>query len=129
MDINFRKKYIKFVKIFSVSFIIILPLIYYVSSFAFPYIFPGYMDLNIYFTLSVAVKLSVLGVSLLNVIYISDNNEMDLIKKLSLYLATVFIVLILFYFSIGLTVINIPIIISLSLIIISLLDKHESRKK
>ena len=96
--LKFRKTYVNYIK---KSFILVpffLLLIHYSSKLVSFYIFPEYENLEVYVTLSVYVKLSVVYLSLMSLYHIGLDKETHYIKSLKFLVVTLVLALLLIYY-------------------------------
>ena len=80
-DSVFRNKYLKISCVLPFLLISLFPIAYFASCFIFPYLFPEFVDLSFYLMISMLMKTCVIGFSIQNVVYISNNSEGELIKR------------------------------------------------
>ncbi|MEZ9713365.1 hypothetical protein AB4267_10840 [Vibrio cyclitrophicus] len=112
----FRERYLKFTRFIVFIVPIQLFICYYLGSFVFPLLFPNYNDLQLYVSLSVAIKLVVLSITLSNVVYVALNREYELIMNLvrGVVLVSIPLLFIFFYFDDDIVLVPLTILVSLS---------------
>lgn len=108
--LNFRKIFLKKIKTSLTLVPFILLGVFFLSKFIALFVFPEYIGLESYLTLSVYVKLSVIYLSLISLYYVGLDKESYYIKSVK-YLVVILLILLIIIYLININFLWIPIVI------------------